>query len=71
MRNLFPHLLRNYESLEIRKEIEQPISSRWIRGHASQTAVGQTSVSAMEAPLHVLAQESLHQLFAMRIQEAP
>src|SRR5690349_16238662 len=49
----------------------QPISSRWIRGPASQTATGQASVSPMEAPLHVLAQEPLHQLFAMGIQETP
>ncbi len=32
--------------------------------------MGQASVSAMEAPLHVLAQEAFHQLFAMGIQEA-
>lgn len=54
-RNLFPHLLRNYESLEIYKKVEAANFVEMDQGPASQIAVGQASVSAMEAPLHVLA----------------
>src|SRR4028118_253979 len=54
-----------------RRRSRQPISSRWISGPASQMTVGQSSVSAMQAPLDILAQEPLHQFLLVRFEKAP
>lgn len=53
-----------------RRRSRQPSSSKWISGPASQTTSKADSVTAMQAPLDILADKLLHQAAAVGFDKA-